>query len=334
VAPATRAGGAVVVRSYPRVHVGLLDLGHVTRRRHGGAGFTLGGPCLEVTAEAGGPLEVRGLERYDERARQEVDHALDAFQRTAGPLGARLTLTQALPQHVGLGSKTALLLTVLRAASEVAERPPEPADLPLLTGRGGTSGIGVNSFFSGGFLTDGGHPAAPALPFGPSSAGRPDRVPPPLCRLAVPAGWRFTLLLPRCARLSDDAERRVFSRHTPLPETEVLRAIATLYHGIVPAVATDDLALLEAALADFHGLGFKARELAVQPAPVRHLYAAVRRVARPVGLSSMGPLLYVITAAGESDVRATVERLALEHDCDLLGTHEPRNAGFDVRRVR
>jgi hypothetical protein len=31
--------------------VGLLDLGNVTRRRHGGAGFTLAGPCLEITGE-------------------------------------------------------------------------------------------------------------------------------------------------------------------------------------------------------------------------------------------------------------------------------------------
>jgi beta-ribofuranosylaminobenzene 5'-phosphate synthase len=330
----TRAGGAVVVRSFPRVHVGLLDLGHVTRRRHGGAGFTLGGPCLEVLAEAGGPLEVRGLEHCDERARQEVDRALDAFQRTAGALHARFTLTRGLPQHVGLGSKTALLLTILQAASEIAELPLQASALALLTGRGGTSGIGVNSFFLGGFLTDGGHPAAPALPFGPSSASRPDHVPPPLCRLHVPAGWRFTLLLPRCAHLSDDAERGVFSQHTPLPEAEVLRAIATLYHGIVPAVATDDLTLLEAALEDFHRLGFKARELAVQPPAVRHLYAAIRRLALPVGMSSMGPLLYVVTAAGHADARAGVERLALEHDCELLGTHEPRNAGFDVRRVR
>jgi beta-ribofuranosylaminobenzene 5'-phosphate synthase len=326
---------SILIRAYPRLHVGLLDLGHATRRRYGGAGFTIGGPCLEVSAERlepGHHLEVVGLERFDDRARREAEHVLDAFQELTGPLSARLRVGDGPPQHVGLGSKTSLLLALLQAATMVAESPPEVATLQRLSGRGGTSGIGVHSFFRGGFLTDGGHPQTDDPRHRPSSASRPERVPPLLCWLPIPDDWRFSLLMPSCARFADETERAFFDEHTPLPEVEVLRTIAAMYHGVVTAVATGDLGLLGDSLADLHDSGFKARELHGQPAIVRDMYRTIReRMRLPVGLSSLGPTLYVISSAGNTAAIAGLRQLADEYSCGFLGAYPPRNAGYDAR---
>ena len=321
----------ICVRAFPRVHVGLLDLGDVTPRRNGGAGFALAGPTLEISAEAADALHVDGLHQLDERAGREVREALSGFEEVTGPLGARLTIERALPAHVGLGSKTALLLAILQAASSIARRPLDMATLQRLSGRGGTSGVGINTFFRGGFVTDGGGPAAPGRPHGPSSASRPDRVPPVLCRLDIPADWRFTLLVHPSHRIADEAERQLFVESTPVPEREVLRSIAVMYHGIAAAVATADLGLLGTALAELHCLGFKGRELAAQPRSIRDLYERVRELpGSAVGLSSVGPLLYVISSAADPGVANASQSMARDCGFSCLGTFEPRNAGFEL----
>lgn len=303
----------------------------MTPRRNGGAGFAVAGPTLEVSAEEAGALQLEGLHQLDERAGREVRQALAGLQELTGPLGARLTVERALPAHVGLGSKTALLLTMLQAASTIARRPLDEATLQRLSGRGGTSGVGINTFFRGGFVTDGGGPATPGRPHEPSSASRPDRVPPVLCRLEIPADWRFTFLVHPSHRIADEAERRLFVEGTPVPEREVLRAMAVMYHGIVAAVATADLALLGAALAELHCLGFKQRELAAQPRSIRDLYERIRELTGSVvGLSSVGPLLYVISSAADPGVADTSQSLARDSGFSCLGTFEPRNAGFEL----
>ena len=318
------------VRAFPRIHVGLLDLGDATHRRHGGAGFTLAGPALEVAAEESDHLLVEGLSRLDERARREVRRALAELQETTGPLRTRIAVEQTMPPHVGLGSKTALLLAVLQAASLAGGRRLDAPALQRLSGRGGTSGVGINTFFTGGFVTDGGHPAAPGRPHAPSSASRPDAGPPVLCRLDIPAAWRFTLLVHPSQSIADEAERRLFADSTPVPECEVLRAISVMYHGVVAAVATADLALLGTAMDELHRTGFKRCELAAQAESIRAMYARVRDAGSAVGLSSVGPLLYVVSSEAAPDVPATLEGLARRHGFHCLGTFGPRNAGFEV----
>jgi beta-ribofuranosylaminobenzene 5'-phosphate synthase len=68
-----------------------------------------------------------------------------------------------------MGSKTALLLSMIEALSLLAGCDLSPSKLVELSGRGGTSGVGVSSYFSGGMIFDLGRPND-NLPFVPSSA--------------------------------------------------------------------------------------------------------------------------------------------------------------------
>src|SRR5439155_438082 len=210
-----------------RIHVGLIDLGYATLRRYGGAGFSINSHPIKIVAHRSTRLVVNGLHRLDPRGRGDVMDALVRLRRYLGhPLNVALSVRQMPPQHIGLGTKTALLLGILKGASLVAGRHIDRPALQRLSGRGGASGVGVNSFFIGGFIADGGQHRdilAKRRRFGPSSATTAIRVPPVLARTHVPRGWRFHLILPKGSSYAGKSEIRFFEHNTPVQAGEVLR---------------------------------------------------------------------------------------------------------------
>src|ERR1035441_9185942 len=141
--------------------------------------------------------------------------------------------------------------------------------LQVLSGRGGTSGIGVNAFFKGGFLVDGEHISQRDDPFLPSRLRLGFEPPPTINRTRIPENWSFRLLLAPGRRLHGRGELEFFAQNTPIPAAEVFKTIALVYHGLIPAVASGDLHLLRETLQSIHKVGFKRRELTAQSVTVQ-----------------------------------------------------------------
>jgi beta-ribofuranosylaminobenzene 5'-phosphate synthase len=197
--------------------------------------------------------------------------------------------------------------------------------------RGGASGVGINAFFQGGFIADAGHDQKDCPALGPSSRRIPDKIPPVVSRVSTPKRWVFYLLLPPGKRFSGKREREFFEQNTPVPRSEVLDTIALLYHGVVPAVLGEDLALLKSSIAGLHKVGFKRREMGAQSEYAKHLMAhfgAIESCA--VGLSSMGPLVYVVTDESDRNFRLEVGRACDKFRARLIGACKGRNRGFEV----
>ena len=321
----------VCVRAYPRIHIALLDLGNATYRKYGGAGFYISTPRLEVQARPSDETSVRGLDKLDRQGQRDLLAALTRLGRVHGYLGAEVVLRRILPQHVGLGSKTALTLAVLKAASLVSGLKLSRSALQRLSGRGGTSGIGINTFFSGGFVVDGGHQGGESEGFLPSSASKAREIPPVIVRSRIPSEWRFHLILPRGRRYAGHSEVSFFSETTPIPKSEVLRSIALVYHGVAVALILKDLALLRRSLRSLHRVGFKRRELENQTIAVQALLSAFMGLPDvAVGLSGVGPLLYVISLSGDEAIHHAI-RMRCEHSgARILGVCSGRNSGHEV----
>jgi beta-ribofuranosylaminobenzene 5'-phosphate synthase len=307
---------AVRVTTGSRLHIALLDVGHATHRRYGGVGLAIGWPRVVAVAVAAAERRLRGLPGEYAQGAEQMITALETEFGTRLP--GDVTVPEAPEPHIGLGSKTAVLLSVGRALTALNGLPATPRQLWRASGRGGTSGIGVHRFYRGGLLVDGGHSASGPRSFGPSSAGAPADVPPLLAALPVPPSWRVTLVLPAGRRIAGAAEREVFGA-APVPDIDVLRAVAAVYHGLVAAVATDDLVLAGEALEVIMSTGFKRLELAHQSPPVRELAVELAAAGRPVGMSSMGPLLYVLHRVGDGTAE-TVAGVAAERGAAVLGT--------------
>lgn len=325
---------SVAVRAFPRLHMALLDLGHATPRRYGGIGVTLDGPIVEVSSRSSDTTWIEAADDVlDERALLDLHRVVSGAIAEEDLPPTRILVHRMPPQHVGLGSKTALLLAALTALAEAGGKRLSEKRLIELSGRGGTSGIGVNGFFRGGFIADGGHPDDPNRPLMPSSASRPECPPPILVSLATPSNWEFHLFLPEGHRYSGGAEVKFFQTHTPINKDETHKAIALAYHGVATAFAANDLPLLRMSLAEIHQLAFSKVMLAHQTLQVS---ATIQRIMQlksvAVGMSSMGPLVYAI-AEREQVAPREIEKICQVTGASYLGAFTGRNYGREIAKI-
>lgn len=317
----------IKVRSFCRLHVALLDLGNATFRRYGGCGFCVSALPVEIEAEARTTPKLTGVALAEVRNRAELEGALHRLRARFPKANTYLRIAAMPPQHVGLGSKTALILAALKAVDCVHRLGIADRELQLLSGRGGTSGIGINTFFKGGFLTDSGHKSGAPAAFAPSSRRTRFELPHEVCRLPIPPNWRFYLALPRGTRTSGQAEAEFFLKHTPVAKRDVLESLALVYHGIVPAIQARDLSLLRTCLAKIHSLGFKRSEVENQPENVRRLIAITNESGLATGMSSMGPLVYAIATEKASD---RFQAICHQQGAKFLGCFTGQNGSFEV----
>jgi beta-ribofuranosylaminobenzene 5'-phosphate synthase len=313
----------VTVVAPGRLHMGLFDLGEATSRTFGGLGIMIEEPNITVSGEEQAATTVDGG-RISPRTRATVRTRIETLRKLNGAPPVGIHIQSCPPEHVGLGTKTALILASLKAAAECWGIRPSPQELQLPSSRGGTSGIGVSGFFTGGFLIDAGHLGK--RPLVPSSAQNSLTIPPITVRLNFPTEWEITLLLPQGERLSGEREREFFERSTPTPPDEIYRQIAIAYHELTPAVAENNLDEFGKSLAKFISLGFKSREIRNQSPNVRQLLQTLSEQVPCVGMSSMGPLIYCITDGPMSDVALPPT------DVQVIGKTKANNHGFRVKK--
>jgi beta-ribofuranosylaminobenzene 5'-phosphate synthase len=270
--------------------------------------------------------------KVDRSTRTAISHVVRMLAATRRGVSARVHVQAMPPQHVGLGSKTAVILAVLKAIDLVCGLKLTRSEVQLLSGRGGASGIGINAFFMGGFLIDGGHDSRLCEKILPSRFRDPLEIPPTVYRVDIPENWRFHLLLTPGKLSHGVGERKFFERNTPIPHREVFQSIALAYHGLVPAVTTGDLQLLRHVLSSIHKVGLKRRELADQSSAIHSILRVLRRREDcAVGLSSMGPLIYAVACSKNRELSEFVGSLCSSTGARMLGTFSGRNLGYSDR---
>jgi|SRR5579883_502739 len=320
----------IVVHAYPRLHLTLLDLAGCSLRKYGGAGLSLNALPVVVEANRANSPSLTGTRFLDARGQEDLQGAFARISALMQGTAVHVNVQSSPPQHVGLGTKTSLVLGVLKAAQLAADAKLDDRRLQELSFRGGTSGVGINAFFTGGFLTDGGHPYDQKS-FRPSSASRPTSIPPVICQMQIPTKWNFYLALPFGKRQSGTKEMDFFSKNTPLPEIEAFNAIALIYQGVAPAIKMSDLKLMIASLRRLHRTGFKKRELARQSEETQRLYRSFDELSGcAAGMSSMGPLVYAIYEEGNTATSDALFRICEEAGAQTLAVCSGRNSGYEV----
>ena len=230
----------VRVTTGARLHFGPLAVGGVQGRTFGGVGLMIETPGWQVTVERSEREEVTAGESTG-----RVTNICERFRRNS-PVPAspcRVTVTQQMPAHTGLGSGTQLALAVARGLATLAgEDNLDAVELARRTERGCRSAIGTHGFTAGGFLVDAGHPVAGG--FGELA-----------CRLPMPPEWRFLLASPKHrSGLSGTAERRAFETLEPMPAAMNAELCRVIVMDWLPAVTAADFEGFCAALDAFGGL--------------------------------------------------------------------------------
>lgn len=291
--------------------MGLIDLNGELGRVDGGVGLALRNPAIELEGEIADSMESAGP--LSDRVRS----AAAATVREIDGDPVRIRVTETYPQHVGLGSGTQAALAAATLAARLNGHDPSVRDLARITGRGGTSGIGVAAFEKGGLITDGGHSLEEKGGFLPSSASDADPAP-VVSRLDFP-DWAIAILLPEGTGAHGETEVSIFEQECPIPSEEADRVSRIILMMLLPAVATRDFPLFRDAVERLQRTGFKRRELDRKPRS-RDLVDALRNRGCAAGMSSFGPAVYAVHPDGvEAD----------DIDAEIVQT-EASNAGAEV----
>jgi beta-ribofuranosylaminobenzene 5'-phosphate synthase len=315
----------------PRIHVSLADMGFASLRSFGGIGFSIEGPLTVFQFEQGSGIDVHGLAVLDEEGRADLEQVIERMKHDQENLRFRAVLKSAPPQHVGFGSKTALSLALIAGVNAFKAIGWSVPQMQRLSGRGVASGVGVHSFFSGGIIWDVGHKSNAEKQLLPSGSSIGTGIAPLGARIPFSETWRVMLVMPAERPMTGPEEIKFFVESAPVPKLEALSTMAALYHGVLPAFLLGDYSALALALAEVHRLGFKARELGRWSPQLQAVLGALSKEGFAAGLSSVGPLIYVILPDDDPGATDNVRAICGSLTTRMLTTVRGWNSGYEVR---
>jgi beta-ribofuranosylaminobenzene 5'-phosphate synthase len=328
----------LIIETPSRLHLTLLDLNGIHGRIDGGVGITLKKPCLKIKAEN----SENGVEVEFSRSCRNIDGLFDDYNskienstlKTKKALKIegdfKFTVESAFPPHSGLGSGTQLSLAVSKLISSMNGHDLKALDLAKIVGRGGTSGIGVESFENGGFIVDGGHKSHEKEGFLPSSAS--DATPPPiLARYDFPEDWKIILVIPNVERgVSGADEIDAFKTYCPIPLVEVEKLSHLMLMKLMPSVLESDIDTFGAAVNKIQDIGFKRIENKLQNPYIAELMNNLRIAgAAGVGMSSFGPTIFAVTDTNEQDIVSAADDALDGIGGEIIGT-SAQNKGAEL----
>ncbi len=300
----------MIIETPSRLHVTLIDLNGRYGRIDGGVGITTRSPSLLLEAQDGyediqvefprSDLPQDTLDDYQEKVFSAA-RKMNEYLGLEG--GYHFKLKEVFPSHSGLGSGTQLSLAVAKAILKMNNQDLPTPKIAEIVGRGGTSGIGVASFESGGFIVDAGHKKSIKNDFLPSSASKASP-PPVIARYDFPKDWKIVLTIPHVERkVFGEGEVNIFQKYCPIPLEEVQELTHLLFMKMMPAVLEEDLDSFGESVNSIQDIGFKKIELELQNPFIKELIESLRNAgAAGVGMSSFGPMVYAVTDTNFKDI--------------------------------
>lgn len=249
----------VKITTPARLHFSLLDLNGALGRIDGGFGLSITEPNFQIVAE-----RATGIYLPSSVYRDRAAAVLERLQETYPFPGIRLTFQSEIPMHCGFGSGTQLSLGIAQAVNVLYELGLDVQELAKVVGRGGTSGIGIAAFGTGGFIVDGGHrfPEQKSS-FLPSSALGDISPPPVLLRYPFPE-VPLLIVMPNCSRIYGDKEIELFQTLCPQPAWVAQKLSHILLMQILPALVEGDMHTFGKALNQIQTFGWKKVEIDAQ----------------------------------------------------------------------
>ena len=274
-----------------RLHFSLIDLNGQIGRIDGGFGLAINEPNFQIVAERSSEIQVESA-AYAERAYDILTRLQKIYQFP----GIKLKLVSEIPTHSGFGSGTQLSLGIAESVNILYNLKLNVLELANAVGRGGTSGIGVAAYDTGGFIVDGGHrfPEQKSS-FLPSAATENIPPPPILFRHTFPE-WQLLIVLPNCSRIYGEEELDLFRTLCPQPSSVAPRLSHILLLKILPAILENDMRSFGKALNEIQTFGWKKVEIDAQGVELQQTLEFLQtNGAFGAGVSSWGPAICAVS---------------------------------------
>lgn len=302
------------IKAFPRIHISLIGMNNDGYRLNGGIGFSIASPTLEVCFEPSCSIEV-----IDKRDHGFTLCELDRLKRYLHEIAQkekfdtvfRCIIHEGMIQsHVGFGSNSMIYLSCIEALLMLNQRSYNQKDVITLSGRGGTSGIGINTYFNGGFIFDAGISNFGQRSLAPSSVFVGEMVQSPLLlkELRLPQ-WDLGVCIPPIAPKSEDEEREFFQENCPINKDAVALILYEVVYGVTTSLMEGDYNTFCKSIDVIQQTKWKLLERNLYGKELITAETLIRKAgARCVGMSSLGPMLFFFG----NDIDSIVNRVNVD----------------------
>ena len=291
-----RMNNTLVIQSFPRIHITLIGMNKNGYRINGGVGFSIDTPITNLSFTSS-----RNIEIIDKREKMFALNELEKLHKHLMKIkndnklsnGMSCIIESDIFPHHGLGSSTSIYLSCVEALFLLNNVPYERERIVSFSNRGGTSGIGINTYFDGGFVFDVGIKNENDL-FEPSSiADRKSKKPLVIYKGKMP-DWNIGICIPYyLGSKSEQEEIDFFNKNCPIERTYVSDILYESVYGITSAIIENDYNVFCNSVNEIQLTQWKYLERSLYGQGIIELEQKIKQLgADCVGMSSLGPSLF------------------------------------------
>jgi len=322
---------AIAVTAPSRLHFSLIDLNGEIKRIDGGFGVSLQNPNFKILVERAEQTKISGTK--DTKTCEEILKTTYMIKKKYDiKNNYKIYLKSEIPRHSGFGSTTQLNLAIASAMLKLEEIFISPYEIAMTVKRGGTSGIGVKAFESGGFIVDIGHKFGKGNEkdsFVPSSVSdaKPAKI---LFRQDFPDDWIFVCAIQKNKEIYAESEVEIFKKYCPINRRDVEKLCHLLLMKILPAVIEKDIENFGGGLKEVQNLGFKKIE--VEISGLKNFIDELGKISYGAGLSSFGPCVYALTK-GKKHAEEVINYLNENEIKNFMCVPDNKGAYFEYLKI-
>lgn len=299
------------IKAFPRIHITLIGMNRDGYRLNGGIGFSISTPVLELGFEPSKSICIEDLRKCGftkEELKRFKSHLEKVIQTERLDSGFRCIIHEGIIQsHVGFGSNSMVYLSCVEALFVINKRNYNEDDVINLSGRGGTSGIGINTYFKGGYVFDAGILNRGDRQFAPSSSfASMGNVKPLLLKNIKLPEWNLGIVIPQFIPKTEEEEKAFFNEKCPIEKEAVEEIMYEAVYGITTSLMENEFMTFCKSVDSLQLTKWKKLERELYGQDLIMLESIIRNAgAICVGMSSLGPLLYFFG----NDVAIIVEKV-------------------------
>ena len=144
------------IKAFPRIHVTLIGMNRDGYRLNGGIGFSISSPTLDISFESTDTINIIDKRKYgftENELNRLESHIIQVANNQKFEKVFWCVIDEGIIQsHIGFGSNSMIYLACVEALFILNQRDYSEKDVVTLSGRGGTSGIGINTYYRGGLI--------------------------------------------------------------------------------------------------------------------------------------------------------------------------------------
>ncbi len=304
-----------------RIHINSIDMTGNYGRIGLGFGIAINEPRFCIDFEKSDEIIIEGLEIS--RAKQYAEKLYAYFGLNGG---IKLNIYEAIPPHVGLGSGTQLALAIGLVITQVEKISIDVLTIAKITGRSYFSGVGMASFFKGGFTIDSGYP------FEFIRENFYHKIPiKPLINYNLPENWRIILAIPERIQGFCSREIEAINIHPliPIPRHETQEIAQIVLSKLLPSIVNKDFMNFSEAIRLTNTLGLKRYEIEIYGEYVHKIFEDLQNYNCAFGMSSAGPTIYIIVD-NPDDFKSALTSLNCYKNMKIIDTII-NNSGYSIR---